>query len=245
MNQTQQTSSAIQLTAENNPVSITDLSGNFIAVNDKAVDFHRYSRDALLGMNVTDVLLKDGIAVGKRMQQVMNGELSSEQVEIQRGDGSTVLADIEVEHLEENGVNHFRNTVTVVQERLPPAKDRDAADELSDTSALDGIPSEKIRTTAEGIHIKGPSGELSLNEAIADIAVGHNEVENYKQGALAIRKGISDRLEKERVKNQPNETYCKVLQEAKKSAFGLYLRVQRGDQELTGNRDGEYSGYLK
>jgi hypothetical protein len=45
-------------------------------------------------------------------------------------------------------------------------------------------------------------------------------------------------------KGEDDEQLVEILEGMKESAFGVYLRLQRGDLELLGERDGKHSGYF-
>ena len=108
---------------------------------------------------------------------------------------------------------------------------------------FDNITDERLQDIVQNIRVDAPDGEMSLNAIMLDLAVGHNELEQYKQGALSLHKAVDERLQEEEQLN-PNSVEVDVLNEVKEAAFGLYLRIQRGDEELHGNRDGKYSGYF-
>ena len=76
-----------------------------------------------------------------------------------------------------------------------------------------------------------------------DLAVMHNEIEQAKQGAYHLYLALDDRLAEEE-KRDGNEAACEIIREAKETAFGLFLRIERGDEELHGDRPGKYSGYF-
>jgi hypothetical protein len=108
---------------------------------------------------------------------------------------------------------------------------------------VEGISSEELQEIVENIRVDSPDGEMPLNAILLDIANGHNELEQYKKGALSICDALEDRIREEEERN-PDSDELEVLKEVKESAFGLYLRIQRGDEELHGHRDGKYSGYF-
>jgi hypothetical protein len=135
------------------------------------------------------------------------------------GSGGLVIEVLETELVEESG------------EKRP------------DSSTFEDINPEELKRIVKNTRVDAPGGQMPLNAVLLDLAEGHNEVEQYKKGALGLQQALDERLIEEE-KNNPDSKTCRVLEEAKKSAFGLYLRIERGDQELHGNREGQYEGYF-
>lgn len=115
--------------------------------------------------------------------------------------------------------------------------------EESDRLSFEDVPDDRLEEIAQNIRISSDDGEIPLNALMLDLAVGHNELEQYKKGALSTVDAVDERLKEEQERN-PDSLECQILKEVKHSAFGMYLRLQRGDKELHGERDGEYSGYF-
>lgn len=90
---------------------------------------------------------------------------------------------------------------------------------------------------SESIEVGGV--EATLSELIGDIQKAHAEMDEYKQGSLALAQNLS-----EAAKETDDETLRAILSDMSDGAFGVYLRLSRGDKELLGERDGEYSGFL-
>lgn len=109
---------------------------------------------------------------------------------------------------------------------------------------FDDISPSEVAELANNIRVEGADGEMPLSAIMLDLTVGHSELEQYKRGALSMYQAVDERLEEEEKRN-PDSRECDVLEEVKKSALGLYLRLQRGDEELSGDRDGKYSGYFE
>jgi len=116
-------------------------------------------------------------------------------------------------------------------------------DEKYETNDTD-LADEKVGKISKNVRVEAPSGQLSLSAIIVDLAKAHNEIEQYKVGAYSLYAALNDRLEEEMQEN-PNSDRVEVIRHTRDTAFGVYLRVTRGDEELHGNRDGEYSGYFE
>lgn len=120
---------------------------------------------------------------------------------------------------------------------------------MSDTQTSTGHPDalslDEITEGAEFLTdttIETPDGE---QESLADIAIrlveAHSMVEKYKTGSLALTQALDEAI----IEHQGNDEVVDSLNELKYAAFGVYLRVQRGDAELAGDREGRYSGYYE
>ena len=83
--------------------------------------------------------------------------------------------------------------------------------------------------------------EHSLVDLLKDIKTAHEEVEQYKNGALTLKQNLKEM----RMENEDNELVSEIIEDMEKSAYAVYLRIQRGDQEIIGDRDGEYADYLE
>lgn len=110
-------------------------------------------------------------------------------------------------------------------------------------SNFDQLDEATINNIAKQLKIDGPDGEVSLTEIMMDLMEAQNQLEKYKQGAAILHKKLEERLEEE-TQDGTDEDILMVLEEVSEAARGVYLRVERGDQELTGDRDGKYSGYF-
>lgn len=95
----------------------------------------------------------------------------------------------------------------------------------------------------DGVEIENNGDTMSLRDAMQDIAVAHQEITKYKQGGLAVCKAIDERIAEAESADE-SEELIDVLKGVKTSAFAIYLRVKRGDQELQGDREGKYQGYM-
>jgi hypothetical protein len=82
----------------------------------------------------------------------------------------------------------------------------------------------------------------TLADLVKDIQVAHKELDDYKRGALTLNQALDERLQQ--AEQNDEQELIEVLETMKESAFGIYLRIHRGDLELTGGRDGEYKDYF-
>ncbi|UBF22426.1 hypothetical protein HCTV-15_gp59 [Haloarcula virus HCTV-15] len=108
--------------------------------------------------------------------------------------------------------------------------------------SLEELAEDEISEVLTSTEIDTPDGETAtLAEVAADLVVGHEEIESYKNGALAYSQYLDEAIVEHEVAE--NDDIVQILQELKRTAFGIYLRIKRGDDELLGDRDGKYSGY--
>jgi hypothetical protein len=242
MNQ-QSTRSPIELTVSEQPQTIINCSGYFVAVNEKAGEMFREEPDSLIGTSFSNFQQGCQVKNGRELEWVLTGEVERDVSRIERGDGSVADVDAFFENLEDGDDQYVRCTIQEIEEVEPATDSENSFLEPPNESTFDDISAEELDELAQNIRVDAPDGEMPLNAIMLDLAVGHNEIEQYKQGALTLHKAVDERL-KEEEKRNPDSKVCDVLREVKRSAFGLYLRIQRGDQELHGERDGEYSGYF-
>lgn len=99
--------------------------------------------------------------------------------------------------------------------------------------------SNEVKQLIEGEEVDVGGTDTPLNALISDIQTAHKELDEYKSGSLTLAQDLSEAA---------NETENKVLQavltDMSDSAFGVYLRLHRGDLELLGEREGEYSDFF-
>lgn len=234
----QQEEALSEVAEENKAVALFNSDGEFVSVNEVAGDVHRRPEEELLGLSVPEILADPRPEHGQILEKALNGDIQTATVEIVRGDGTTALMGCEVEAVEVNGEPHIRSEFGVVEEL-----EETQASKAPDESSFDHISEEELKEITQNVRVDCPDGEMPLNAIMMDLAVGHNELEQYKQGALTLHQCLDERLEEEQKRN-PNSKACDVLEAVKDTAFGLYLRLQRGDKELHGERDGQYSGYF-
>lgn len=129
------------------------------------------------------------------------------------------------------------------QTKIPELDQTDASKSV-DEDDFDTLSSDRLKEVIRSVRIDAPNGEMPLNAVLLDLAESHNELEQYKKGALGLTQSLNEALIEAKEHN-PESDEVQVLQAAKESAFGLYLRLQRGDEELHGHRKGEYSGYFE
>ena len=84
--------------------------------------------------------------------------------------------------------------------------------------------------------------EQQLGDLYKEIQEAHRDLDDFKSGALALSKTLDER--RMQAKNDGDETLVMLLDDMKDLSFSVYLRLQRGDLELFGERDGKYSGYF-
>jgi hypothetical protein len=81
--------------------------------------------------------------------------------------------------------------------------------------------------------------EHSLQALAGDIQKSHAALDEHKQGSLALSQDLN-----EAAKQADDDALRAILTDMSNGAFSIYLRLHRGDMELMGKRDGEYSGFL-
>jgi len=223
------------------PISVVDKSGAFVAVNEKSAELHGYSKGEMVGMHLTDFMVNPTLEQGMLLQKAIESEGVEAGGKIATNDGKikeiAVVAD-GIEHPDRNG-QCVKIEIDVLSERDQEPK----ATEGEISNSLDHIPDWEIAEISNNIRIDAPSGEMTLGAIMLDLAVMHNEVEQTKQGAYNLYVALDDRLAEEE-RRDGNDVVCDIIREAKETAFGLFLRIERGDEELHGDRPGKHSGYF-
>lgn len=107
----------------------------------------------------------------------------------------------------------------------------------------DGLTGYEAEQWAEEIEIQTPEGAVPMSAVIADVLLAHQDLEDYKTASVSMTQAIKERRLEAEANN--NETAAALLAELQDAAEGIYLRIQRGDAEITGDRDGKYSGYFE
>lgn len=109
----------------------------------------------------------------------------------------------------------------------------------------DDLSEDEVASLMGGVEvtIPGDGTTIELRDMMTDIMAGHFELDTYKRGALTFCDALDERITV--AENNGEDDLAELLYEVRSAAFGLYLRVQRGDQELLGEREGEYSGFFE
>lgn len=87
-----------------------------------------------------------------------------------------------------------------------------------------------------------PDGEDELlSDLMEDITEAHRELNQYKNGALAMCGALDDAILEAR--SEDDENTAEALETVKQAGFGIYLRLKVGDEELF-EGDGDYEDFL-
>lgn len=233
---------ATELETENQPCSVVNEGGEVVWANREAAKIRRTTVGGLVGTEIEQLVPEMSLRDGKLFERILSGESFEFERELLRDDGSTFFADVSAEPIEIDGDVHCFTSYEKASEGRPPTE-TSLEMEPPDPTNIDDISEAELQEITQNIRVDAPSGKMPLNAIMLDLAAGHNELEQYKKGSLALYKTIDERLQEEEQKNTDSKT-IKVLEAVKRSAFGLYLRLKRGDEELHGHRGGRYSGYF-
>lgn len=123
------------------------------------------------------------------------------------------------------------------------AEDRSQPDQSHPLPSLaEVITPDEANTLLEDVTVTVQGDERSLADVMKDLSVAHAELDAYKQGSMALSTALDERTIQAEMDG--DRELQAALREIKRKAFSVYLRIQRGDEELTGERDGKYSGYF-
>lgn len=98
---------------------------------------------------------------------------------------------------------------------------------------------ERVEQLMESEEVMLDGNSTPLSDVAGDIQIAHDELDSYKSGSLSLAQTLS-----EAAKETDDEVLEAILADLSDGAFATYLRLHRGDAELLGQRDGDYSGYL-
>jgi hypothetical protein len=230
-----------KLEQDGSVMTVVNRKGEFTDVTEEAADLFRYDQDEIIGSCSFDLLWESNPENIKMFSTLFDGSVNEWKSKIELGDGNKANVSFigqKKEHKDDSDVlvSEVKDFTVVEQHDESGSKEVEA-------SAFDDIGPEELNQIVKNIRVDSPSGAMPLSAIMLDLAVGHNELEQYKEGALSLHEAVDQRLMEEQ-ENNPNSKEVDVLKEVKETAFGLYLRLQRGDEELHGNREGKYSGYF-
>lgn len=231
----------LKLEAKTEPVVVVDSDGKRRACNEELAELLKKDKEDIIGTTICENIAGNGVKDGIFLQKVINGKTVTETGTATQSNGSIIETTNVGEPIEVGGETLVMITVTDT-EKIKPANP-DSGNRSLNSNKFEDLSTDELQEIVQNIRIDSPKGKITLNEVMLDLAVGHNQIEQYKNGGLSLQKAVDQRL-KEEEKDNPDSKGCAVLREVRDSAFGLYLRIQRGDKELHGNREGEYSGYF-
>ena len=222
----------------NEAVGYINEDSKVIDLTEEAADVLGYTKETILGVNMLDIIVDTDVQHGRNIERHFAGEKEYSEELIVDADGKHRLIGSETEPVSIDGQTYLKHHNELLEIENPEAtKDPSSND-------FDDIDSDRLQEITKNVRVDHAGEEMNLGAIMVDLAAGHNEIEQYKEGALSLHQAIDERLAEEEQRN-PDSQEVAVLKEVKDSAFGLYLRIQRGDAELHGDRDGEYSGYFK
>lgn len=230
-----------KLEQDGSVMTVVNRKGKFTDVTEEAADLFRYDQDEIIGSCSFDLLCENNPENIKEFSTLLDGSVNEWESKVELGDGDKANVSFIGQKKERKDdsdvlVSEVKDFTVVEQHDESGSKEVEA-------SAFDDTGPEELNQIVKNIRVDAPSGAMPLSAIMLDLAVGHNELEQYKEGALSLHEAVDQRLMEEQEKN-PNSKEVDVLKEVKETAFGLYLRLQRGDEELHGNREGKYSGYF-
>lgn len=222
--------------SENKGMTLVDSNGVVVHANDKAQKLFR-AENKLEGERCADRVDISEEKQAELLEEALNDNREDDVWPFVRDDGTKIECQVHPEKVTINGEPYVACEFT-------PVEDIDDEPEETETDVLEEIPDEEIQEIAQNIRIESDDGKIPLDSIMLDIAVMQNELQQSKEGAYTLYRVLSDRLEEEKEK-KADPAIIEVIRQVRDSAQGIYLRVERGDEELHGNRDGKYSGYFE
>jgi hypothetical protein len=234
---------------EEQPATIVNEDGVHISVNEEFAELYGLSTEEMEGISIADTHDAPELKTGKFLQMILGGNTTeAKNVAMKRPGKSDMVMDFDFEKTTRCDeadccTKCVKMVVTDYREvdSEPAADDRERG-EVS-ASAFDTISEEQLREIIQSVRVDGPEAEIPLEAIMLDVTEGHYDLEKYKNGAFTLYSAVDERLAEEE-KHNPDSPTAQVLEEVKEAVYGLYLRVERGDKELQGDRAGEYSDYF-
>jgi hypothetical protein len=112
------------------------------------------------------------------------------------------------------------------------------------SGTVEDVGPEEMGEVMNDVSVEIGGDAQPLSALVQDIQMGHKELDDYKSGSLALTQALDERIDVAESDESP-EFLLEILNDLRDTAFGIYLRIQRGDEELVGDRDGEYSGHFE
>lgn len=184
---------------ENSPDAfiVYDLEGNILQVNERACKNLRYSRDELIGMNVTDIETgKSSKKSAEMWGRTANGTVSSYEGEYRRKDGSSYPVDVKMSSIRFNDETLLFGFIRDITER----KELDREKEKYQHQLMHAQKMEAIGTLAGGIAhdfnnllmgIQGCASLMSLDLEPFHPGMKHvNAIMDYTMNATNLTKQL-------------------------------------------------------
>lgn len=200
---------------------IINEDGIIIDADENAEEIYRRSHEEITGLEVLDVVPEPSVTHGCLFQKHLDGTSNNAEMEILRGDGSIALMEFQTEPITVDSDKAVFCKMRTLEE-VKPANETEGFLKAESFNDIDRV---ELNDMAQNIRVDTPDGQMCVAEIILDITTGHNEIEQYKEGALTLTEAIDNRLREEE-KHNPDSPEVAVLGEAKDAAFGLYERAQ-------------------
>lgn len=115
---------------------------------------------------------------------------------------------------------------------------------MSNTPKTSTVTQEEVSAVIDGVTVNIAGDETPLGSLMKDIEQAHKDLDDYKNGAMLASQALDEKIAEAALND--NDQLQQILKDVKDTTFGVYLRVQYGDEELLGERnpDAEYHGYF-
>jgi len=207
-------------------VVVANAEGMIVSKNAEAEAFEDDYADRVDEENLHELVVGNAVDFGRKFQKVLETGRSREgRWAVTNGKEETAVH-ASLSREERECAYYVRAEFTEVETERGPEVESLAP------SVFEDVDDEELEEVMQNVRVQSPDGKLTLEEIMLDLTVGHNEVEQYKQGALTLSQAVDERLEEE---PDPNSTTALVLKEVKDAAFTLYTRIQYGDEQVNGD----------
>jgi hypothetical protein len=131
----------------------------------------------------------------------------------------------------------WRVKTNMLETELPEDEDIDLVEKI-DLDLLD-IDVDDPETLAEETTI-GEDGTTAM-DMVESITEAHASLTQIRRSSLQATAKLEEQLQVAEENGESEKV--ELLEAIRHNAYGLFLRLRRGDAELTGERDGEFTNY--
>lgn len=204
---------------EEKAAAIIDTDGQYVGCNEAAEQLTGYSEEEIIGMEIGTLSTCSDIKTGRIFERMLHKEVEF-QIGFERKSGEQFTGHVKGKPFDVGD--------SLVQITFEPIEDEPKMDDcVSSMDIFEKMDRSRIKEIGDNIRVDMPSGKMTLNEIMSDLAVAHKEIEQYRKGALTTLLALDDRLVEERKYNRGSDEAA-AIREVREMAEQLYEKMQNG-----------------